>query len=136
MATNSTEGFPEFDFSETLDAIIEPLLNTCELSVAKLSKMDQDIYMVNCLYHIQTAMMPYDFTRQKRDSISARMNDLLDDMAQEEYSKLMEQAGLTQIKDTLATKPAEVGFKQKHPMKKMYSYLAVDTTVDTTSHGC
>ncbi|KAL9542008.1 hypothetical protein MBANPS3_008824 [Mucor bainieri] len=107
VATNSTEGFPEFDFSETLDAIIEPLLNTCELSVARLSKMDQDIYMVNCLYHIQTAMMPYDFTQQKRENIVARMNDLLDDMAQEEYNTLIEQAGLTQIKDTLATKNAE-----------------------------
>ena len=69
--------------------------------------------MVNCLYHIQTAMMPYDFTRQKRDNIIARMNDLLDDMAQEEYSKLIEQAGLTQIKDTLATKQAEVRFQAK-----------------------
>lgn len=53
VATNSTDGFPEFDFAETLDAIIEPLLNTCELSVSKLKQMDQDIYMVNCLYHIQ-----------------------------------------------------------------------------------
>ncbi|GAN04653.1 conserved oligomeric Golgi complex subunit 6-like [Mucor ambiguus] len=107
FATNSTEGFPEFDFSETLDAIIEPLLNTCELSVIKLSKMDQDIYMVNCLHHIQSAMMPYDFTQQKRDNVIARMNDLLDDLAQEEYNKLIEQAGLTQIKDTLAMKNAE-----------------------------
>lgn len=108
MATNSTEGFPEFDFSETLDAIIEPLLNTCQLSVAKLSKIDQDIYMVNCLYHIQTVMVPYDFTQQKRDNVTARMNDLLDDIAQEEYNKLVEQAGLTRIKETLAKKDAEV----------------------------
>lgn len=70
--------------------------------------MDQDIYMVNCLYHIETAMMPYDFTQQKRDNIIARMHDLLDDLAQEEYNKLIEQAGLTQIKDTLASKNAEV----------------------------
>lgn len=57
MATSGTEGLPEFDFAETLDAIIEPLLNTCELSVAKLKKIDQDIYMVNCLYHIQVKLV-------------------------------------------------------------------------------
>lgn len=83
-------------------------MNTCELSVAKLNKIDQDIYMVNCLYHIQTVMIPYDFTKQKRENITARMNDLLTDMAQEEYNKLIEQAGLTQIKETLATKDVEV----------------------------
>ncbi|CAO3620075.1 unnamed protein product [Mucor hiemalis] len=107
VATNTAEGFPEFDFAETLDAIIEPLLNTCELSVSKLKQMDQDIYMVNCLYHIQTVMAPYSFTKQKRENITTRMNDLLSDMALEEYNDLLKQADLTQIKEALATKDAE-----------------------------
>ncbi|KAI9359441.1 oligomeric Golgi complex subunit 6 [Pilaira anomala] len=107
VATNSTEGFPEFDFSETLDAIIEPLLNTCELSVSRLSKIEQDIYMVNCLYHIQNVMVPYDFTKQKRENIKARMNDLLNDIATEEYHELLKQAGLTEITETIATKDDE-----------------------------
>lgn len=29
-------------------------------------------------------MVPYSFTKQKRENITARMNDLLDDMASEE----------------------------------------------------
>ncbi|KAI9473969.1 MAG: oligomeric Golgi complex subunit 6 [Benjaminiella poitrasii] len=98
-------GIEGFNFAETLDAIIEPLLNTCELSVSKkFKKMDQDIYMVNCLYHIQSVLIPYEFTKQKRESLEARMNDLLDDIAQEEYNELLKQAGLTQLKDTLTTK--------------------------------
>ncbi|KAI9268424.1 oligomeric Golgi complex subunit 6 [Helicostylum pulchrum] len=107
VATNSTEGFPEFDFSETLDAIIEPLLNTCELSVGRLGKIEQNIYMVNCLYHIQTVMIPYDFTKQKRENITERMNDLLSEIASEEYHALLKQAGLTEIKEMIATKDDE-----------------------------
>lgn len=53
-------------------------------------------------------MIPYDFTEQKRENIAARMNDLLTDMAQEESNKLIEQAGLTQIKEALEIKDAEV----------------------------
>ncbi|RCI04693.1 Golgi transport complex subunit 6, partial [Rhizopus stolonifer] len=45
VATNNIEGLPEFDFSEILDAIIEPLINTCEMSASKLNKLDQDIYI-------------------------------------------------------------------------------------------
>jgi hypothetical protein len=84
------DGFPEFNFSEILDAIIEPLLNTCELSVNKLKKIDQDIYMVNCLYHVQTVMLPYDFTEQKRENIIMRMDDLLKEIAEEEVNKKKE----------------------------------------------
>ncbi|KAI8083491.1 oligomeric Golgi complex subunit 6-like protein [Thamnidium elegans] len=108
VATNSTEGFPEFDFAETLDAIIEPLLNTCELSVSRLGKIEQNIYMVNCLYHIQTVMIPYDFTKQKRENITERMNDLLSEIASEEYHELLKQAGLTEIKEVLGTKDYEI----------------------------
>lgn len=56
VAPQATDGFPKFNFSEILDAIIEPLLNTCELSVSKLKKIDQDIYVINCLYHLQVYM--------------------------------------------------------------------------------
>ncbi|KAI7907855.1 oligomeric Golgi complex subunit 6-like protein [Cokeromyces recurvatus] len=98
-------GIEGFNFAETLDAIIEPLLNTCELSVSKkFKKMDQDIYMMNCLYRIQNVLIPYEFTKQKRASIEARMNDILDDIAHEEYNELLQQSGLTQIKEMLATK--------------------------------
>lgn len=31
-------------------------------------------------------MIPYDFTKQKRENITARMNDLLNDIASEEVS--------------------------------------------------
>lgn len=84
MVTSNTEGSPEFDFAETLDAIIEPLVNMCELSVSKFKKIDHDIYLVNCLYHIQTVLAPYPFTKQKRATLAERMTDLLSEIAQEE----------------------------------------------------
>ncbi|KAI8979432.1 oligomeric Golgi complex subunit 6 [Mycotypha africana] len=108
VTTNTTEGFPEFNFAETLDAIIEPLLNTCELSVAKFSKSDQEIYMLNCLFHIQSVLYPYEFTEKKRESINQRMTDLLNEIAIEEYNDLLKQAGLTEIKETITNKKSDV----------------------------
>ncbi|KAG1561475.1 hypothetical protein G6F47_001606 [Rhizopus delemar] len=108
VATNSAENLPEFNFSEILDAIIEPLLHTCESSVAKLSKIDQSIYLVNCLHHIQAILAPYSFTEAKRENIAARLSDYLNDIALEEYNLLLKQAKLTKIKETLATKDPEV----------------------------
>ncbi|OBZ81995.1 Conserved oligomeric Golgi complex subunit 6 [Choanephora cucurbitarum] len=104
ISTTNTEEFSAFDFSEILDAIIEPLINACELSVAKLDKLDQDVYIVNCLHHIQTVMAPYTFTKQKRESIAARTNDLLTEMASEEFQQLLDRAGLLPIKKVLDTR--------------------------------
>ncbi|KAG1473576.1 hypothetical protein G6F56_000879 [Rhizopus delemar] len=84
VATNNTENLPEFNFSEILDAIIEPLLHTCELSVSNLNKIDQNIYLVNCLHHIQNILSPYTFTEAKRANIAMRLTDYLQEIAFEE----------------------------------------------------
>ncbi|KAI8350172.1 oligomeric Golgi complex subunit 6 [Blakeslea trispora] len=108
MSTANTEGFSEFNFSETLDAIIEPLINACELSVSRFEKLERDIYIVNCLHHIQNVMTPYAFTKQKRESIVARTNDILTDMASEEFRQLSNLAGLLPIKKILDTRDPDI----------------------------
>ncbi|KAI9260785.1 oligomeric Golgi complex subunit 6 [Sporodiniella umbellata] len=108
VATNNTENLPEFNFSEILDAIIEPLLHTCELSVSTLSKIDQSIYLVNCLNHILNILSPYSFTESKRKNVASRLSDFLNEIAFEEYDILLNQAKLTKIKETLASKSSDV----------------------------
>ncbi|KAG0163844.1 Golgi transport complex subunit 6 [Apophysomyces sp. BC1034] len=104
VATNSTGGFPEFNFGATLDAIIDPLLRTSELAVAGYTKIEHDIYMVNCMQHIQSVMVPYSFTSKKRESINAQIDDLLNSIASEHYDELLEQSGLAKIQDALLDK--------------------------------
>ncbi|CEI96861.1 hypothetical protein RMCBS344292_11010 [Rhizopus microsporus] len=108
VVTNNTDSVPEYSFSEILDAIIEPLLHTCELSVVELKPIDQHIYLVNCLHYIQNVLFPYSFTEAKRESISVRLNDILNDIAMEEYNSLLSQAKLAKIKETLANKDPEI----------------------------
>ncbi|ORE01924.1 oligomeric complex COG6 [Rhizopus microsporus var. microsporus] len=108
VVTNNTDNVPEYSFSEILDAIIEPLLHTCELSVVELKPIDQHIYLVNCLHYIQNVLFPYSFTEAKRESISVRLNDILNDIAMEEYNSLLSQAKLAEIKETLANKDPEI----------------------------
>lgn len=51
----------EFDFNQILDALVNPLLRMCELSVEKFPKLDQEIYMVNCMHHVQVCHPPFNF---------------------------------------------------------------------------
>lgn len=43
---------PEFNIGETLDAIVDPLIHMCEISVHKRPEIEQNIYLVNCIQHI------------------------------------------------------------------------------------
>lgn len=44
---------PTFNINETMDAIIDPLIQMCEMSVQKFNDMDRQIYLINCIQHIQ-----------------------------------------------------------------------------------
>ncbi|KAF7730169.1 Golgi transport complex subunit 6 [Apophysomyces ossiformis] len=108
VATNSTGGFPEFNFGATLDAIIDPLLRTSELAVSGFTKIEHDIYLINCMQYIQSVMVPYSFTSKKRESITAQIEDLLNSVASEHYDSLLEQSGLAKIQDVLLDKDPKI----------------------------
>ncbi|KAL0095544.1 oligomeric Golgi complex subunit 6 [Phycomyces blakesleeanus] len=108
VATNNTGGFPEFDFGETLDALVDPLLRMCEMSVENLNSVDRAIYMVNCMYHLNSIMLPYSFTENKRQILDAQINELLEKLAQEQYKELLQQSGLARISDSVSKKEKNI----------------------------
>jgi hypothetical protein len=44
---------PGSDFRETLDAMIDPLLQICEMGSSKLSPYDHLVYTTNCLQYVR-----------------------------------------------------------------------------------
>ncbi|CAO3609200.1 unnamed protein product [Cunninghamella echinulata] len=108
MATQSTSNLPEFDFGEILDAIVEPLLRTCESSVEKFSYIEQHIYMINCMEHIKSTMVIYTFTEKKLKTFNEQMDERLTILANEQYNELLQQSGLYMIDEALNNKDKKV----------------------------
>ncbi|KAI9484688.1 oligomeric Golgi complex subunit 6-like protein [Zychaea mexicana] len=107
IASGEADGLRTFDFGETLDAIVDPLVQMCELSVQKFSSVERDVYVVNCIQHIETALSSYPFTEQKRENLSERTNHLLQELAAEQYRDLLHQSGLSEIDNAVRTKDAD-----------------------------
>ncbi|ORZ02308.1 oligomeric Golgi complex subunit 6 [Syncephalastrum racemosum] len=107
IMASGLEDEQEFDFNQILDALVNPLLRMCELSVEKFPKIDQEIYMVNCMHHVQTALSLYDFTESKRKGIAERIDRLMKDLAADQYRDLLAQSGLEKIHETLESKDAQ-----------------------------
>ncbi|KAI7850539.1 oligomeric Golgi complex subunit 6-like protein [Circinella umbellata] len=86
IVSGESEGLPTFNFGETLDAIVDPLVQMCELSVQKFPTVERD-----------TALSSYTFTDKKRENLSERTNFLLQELATEQYRDLLNQSGLSEI---------------------------------------
>ncbi|KAI8376403.1 oligomeric Golgi complex subunit 6 [Radiomyces spectabilis] len=107
VATNNTGDFPDFEIGETLDATIDPLLRMCEMSVLKFDKLDQDIYRVNCMQHILSALSAYPATAKKQGSLTEQIQELLGEISDEEYQELLQQSGLDKVDAALKKKDAD-----------------------------
>ncbi|KAI9020905.1 oligomeric Golgi complex subunit 6-like protein [Phycomyces nitens] len=130
VATNNTGGFPEFDFGETLDALVDPLLRMCEMAVENLDSVDRAIYMVNCMYHLNSVMAPYSFTENKRKLLDIKINELLENLAQEQYKELLQQSGLARINDALLRKEKDVPLSSM-PLMDSISFQGAISRLDS-----
>ncbi|CAG8527849.1 660_t:CDS:10 [Paraglomus brasilianum] len=94
----------EADFSSVLDAILNPLQRMCELGAKDLSRFSQAIYMINCLYYIQSSLTQYNFTKGRIQSLEEQIGQYMDILAEEQYINLLEQSGLAPIMHAIEIK--------------------------------
>ncbi|KAG2178562.1 hypothetical protein INT44_001715 [Umbelopsis vinacea] len=72
------------DFRETLDAMIDPLLQICDIGAEKLSDYDRLVYKANCLQYVRSALILYAFTEIKRQSLEKHIDELLESLTDKE----------------------------------------------------
>ncbi|KAI8337720.1 oligomeric Golgi complex subunit 6-like protein [Chlamydoabsidia padenii] len=134
MATQATEGLHKFNFGEILDAIIEPLLQMCESSVEKFNQVDQHIYMINCIHHIQSTMNTYNFTDKKQQALGEQVGERLGLLATGQCRDLLQQSGLAKIDEALKTKDEKTPLSSlpgmntqslTHTLSKLDSFLVM-----------
>ncbi|CAO3673791.1 unnamed protein product [Umbelopsis vinacea] len=97
---------PGSDFRETLDAMIDPLLQISDIGAEKLSAYDRLVYKTNCLQYARSALILYAFTEIKRKTLEEQIDELLEELTSKEYDLLLEQSGLNVVESTLRSKDA------------------------------
>ncbi|KAJ3056818.1 Golgi transport complex subunit 6 [Rhizophlyctis rosea] len=92
---------------EILSAMLDPLLEMCVLGAARLSVLDNAIYMVNCLHMIQSALSHYAFTAAYMQLIDSQIEEQEEVLVTEQYQDMLSQAGIASLIESLDVKPPE-----------------------------
>lgn len=77
LETHSTSMIPfeskRIDFQQIVYSIIDPLLQMCSLSAAKLGVIEMAVYLVNCVSAIRTTLAVFAFTDEKIEMLEGQV---------------------------------------------------------------
>ena len=77
LETHSTSMIPfeskRVDFQQIVYSIVDPLLQMCSLSAAKLGVIEMAVYLVNCIGAIRTTLAVFAFTDEKIEMLEGQV---------------------------------------------------------------
>ena len=77
LETHSTSMIPfeskRVDFQQIVYSIIDPLLQMCSLSAAKLGVIEMAVYLVNCIGAIRSTLAVFAFTDEKIEMLEGQV---------------------------------------------------------------
>ncbi|XP_077861444.1 conserved oligomeric Golgi complex subunit 6-like [Saccoglossus kowalevskii] len=85
------------DFAKVLSCVLDPLLQMCAVSASKLNPADMGVYMVNCIYAMQSTLALYEFTDQRLEMLAGQIEAHLDTIVSEQASYVLSRTGLSHI---------------------------------------
>jgi hypothetical protein len=81
LETHSTSMIPfeskRVDFQQIVYSIIDPLLQMCSLSAAKLGVIEMAVYLVNCVSAIRATLAVFAFTDEKIEMLEGQVSNNL-----------------------------------------------------------
>ncbi|CAH7673261.1 oligomeric Golgi complex subunit 6 [Phakopsora pachyrhizi] len=105
----SLEDYPmEKSFGRVLDLVIDPMLELVEKMAEMLSrKLDQLIFCVNCLEHVQNTLGDFEFTKLSSKKVKLRLEENLTSLIQEHFKYLLNISGLQPVLEAIENKDPE-----------------------------
>lgn len=85
------------DYDQILDVVLEPMLQMCSLSAVNLSQIEMAVYMVNCVYTIQSMLSLYEYTDIKLEKLEAQVEALMDTLINEQAYFILTKTDLLDI---------------------------------------
>ncbi|UJR20606.1 hypothetical protein I4U23_023731 [Adineta vaga] len=142
LETHSTSMIPfeskRTDFQQIVYSIIDPLLQMCSLSAAKLGVVEMAVYLVNCYSAIRATLAVFAFTDEKIEMLEGHIDANADTLIGEQATYILlrtdlldayrivekQQQEANNIDGPLALKPGMDTITLKAAMVKFDSYLA------------
>ncbi|KAJ1525454.1 hypothetical protein ONE63_010265 [Megalurothrips usitatus] len=126
------DGRPE-DIAKMVGVVLDPLLQAVNLSAARLPSTDMAVYLLNCLYQMQTTLSLYGFMDDRLERLQAQTDAQLDTLTSEQASSLVANLNLgpiyTILQETsrgpLSSIPGMDAASLKHFLVKLDGFLAL-----------
>lgn len=85
------------DISKIVSCVMDPLLQAVSLSASRLATTDMAVYLLNCLYLMQTTLSLYEFMEDRLERLQAQSEAQLDTLTSEQASSLVANLNLGPI---------------------------------------
>ncbi|KAF9042684.1 oligomeric complex COG6 [Rhodocollybia butyracea] len=91
----------ESGFLKIGDIMVQPAVDLC-LNAAEGKKRlrpgwDKDVFVLNCLSYLLSVLEPFGFTRSQREMIQATIDSQVEELTEEHYHNIMNDAGIDEI---------------------------------------
>lgn len=91
----------EQDLRLILSTCLDPLIQYCNEAVANFSRLDRAVYMINCLYLIQSTVSLYEFTERQLENLESQIQVYVRTVVSEQLSHLLGAGGLLEFHGAL-----------------------------------
>uniref|UniRef100_A0A1A9UZ39 Conserved oligomeric Golgi complex subunit 6 n=1 Tax=Glossina austeni TaxID=7395 RepID=A0A1A9UZ39_GLOAU len=112
------------DIIKIVACIIDPLLLSVQESASHLPTVDMAVYLLNCLYHMQSTLAVYEYMDERVERLQAQSEVQIDTLTSEQSSSLVSNLQLGPIYTILQTNQTQIETNLlKIFMAKMNAFL-------------
>ena len=90
------------DLKLILSSCIDPFVQYCSESVSSMSRLDRSIYLINCLYLVQSTISLYEYTDAKVETLNMQISSHMESVILEQLGFMLSSAGLAGFHGTLS----------------------------------
>lgn len=90
------------DLRMILSCCIDPLVQHCNESVSSMTKLDRSIYLINCLYVVQSTVSLYEFTDRQVETLEMQIQSHMDKVSSEQFGHLLGRTRLANFHGALS----------------------------------
>lgn len=112
------------DITKIVSCVIDPLLQSVQESASHLPTVDMAVYLLNCLYHMQSTLAVYEYMGERVERLQAQSDAQIDTLTSEQASSLVANLNLGPIYTILQNNQTKIEANLlKIFMSKMDAFL-------------
>ncbi|BFG06287.1 conserved oligomeric Golgi complex subunit 6 [Drosophila madeirensis] len=96
------------DITKIVSCVIDPLLQSVQESAAHLPTVDMGVYLLNCLYHMQSTLAVYEYMDERVERLQGQSDAQLDTLTSEQASSLVANLNLGPIYTILQSNQSKI----------------------------